>query len=661
MCKGIRKKVSTTVEKFEENASTSNIDRSLFGQDPNEVLGRRFVNKYNIFKEPVHDEKAAVMTDVILSFLYPFVLIAIVLLLGWSQTVSDPFDSATTLISTAGAEMPYPPHGLSSEITCRAPGGCLAISFFNEAPPERSSVCFQRMTALRQNKCVDDNTCNLLCPSGNCCYHPKTNPKGGFLCDDWVFLSYNQSLFVDWCYSSRSNEGVFVFWGYHGGMGFNDSNVYEQTNRRGKAALKCQYISQKGSYMNEFLTRSCPPSTSGNGQKDSDYTDEKCKNICGIRDMKSGNAIYPEGLSVTNIVMANDPTHIEISPKISEDEYRERTKSQTSFSCPDLMKTGYCQKHEPIGAGTVLIKLENKTFVGWTGKYRGLSRDGYYQDVYETYVYVDHVGKGDVIQSYPVVMEEASGKAPPSVVKCAPRSGNQAAPTCSHNHDAFEDFIYNVPKDMDLLGTKTNWADLGITNDFWLGAERCKTGVGPNDRRLLQSDQVESKERRLPGATNSNTPTQQQINNCIMRERRLFMQTHLRMSKLKVDVSYSQSVFRQHKLYHNIPVLLGSMQGLLMAVFGGLAIILRKTPCMQAEQRKSDDLHRQLQLAYVGGSHVENNATATATKVSKYIVTSDEASCTDTNLLKFEEKLRKLETQIQQLKSGSIMTKAAVS
>ena len=139
-------------------------------------------------------------------------------------------------------------------------------------------------------------------------------------------------------------------------------------------------------------------------------------------------------------------------------------------------------------------------------------------------------------------MEEASGKAPPSVVKCAPRSGNQAAPTCSQNHDAFEDFIYNIPKDMDLLGTKTNWADLGITNDWWLGAERCKTGVGPNDRRLFQSDQTGSKERRLPGAGNSTPPTQQQISSCILREAFVHA-NHLRMSKLKVDVSYSQSVF----------------------------------------------------------------------------------------------------------------------
>ena len=60
--------------------------------------------------------------------------------------------------------------------------------------------------------------------------------------------------------------------------------------------------------------------------------------------MKSGNAIYPEGLSVTNVVMANDPTHVELSPKVSENEYLERTKSQTSFLCPDLMKNRVLSK-----------------------------------------------------------------------------------------------------------------------------------------------------------------------------------------------------------------------------------------------------------------------------------------------------------------------------
>ena len=79
--------------------------------------------------------------------------------------------------------------------------------------------------------------------------------------------------------------------------------------------------------------------------------------------------------------------------------------------------------------------------------------------------------------------------------------------------------------------------------------------------------------------------------------------------------------------YHNIPVLLGSMQGLLMAGFGGFSNSIAKTPRMQAEQRKFDDLHRQLQLAYVGRSNVENNATTvTTTKVSKYIVPSEETS-----------------------------------
>ena len=116
MCKNLRSKVKAQAETFERKASTSNVDSSLFGKDPNEVLGKRFVNKYNIFKEPVNDEKTAVMTDVILTFIYPFALAATVLLLGYSQTVTDPFDNVSQQLSTAGAELPYPPHGLSSEM-----------------------------------------------------------------------------------------------------------------------------------------------------------------------------------------------------------------------------------------------------------------------------------------------------------------------------------------------------------------------------------------------------------------------------------------------------------------------------------------------------------------------------------------------------------------
>ena len=63
MCKNLRSKVKAQAETFERKASTSNVDSSLFGKDPNEVLGKRFVNKYNIFKEPVNDEKTAVCKD----------------------------------------------------------------------------------------------------------------------------------------------------------------------------------------------------------------------------------------------------------------------------------------------------------------------------------------------------------------------------------------------------------------------------------------------------------------------------------------------------------------------------------------------------------------------------------------------------------------------
>eukprot|EP00943_MAST-04B_sp_MAST-4B-sp1_P004103 g4103.t1 len=410
--------------------------------------------------------------------------------------------------------------------------------------------------------------------------------------------------------------------------------------------------------MNTFLTKSCPPSGgTGPGGKDTDYSEAKCQNICGMRDKKTGNAIYPEGLSVTNIVFANDPDHLELSPTVSNEEYNARTKSQTSFTCPDLMSKGYCKKYEPIGAGTALIKIENRTFIGWTGKHEGVSRDGYYENAYETHLYVDAVGKGDVIQSYPVITEEASGKPPASTVKCSPPNNTQTAPQCKENHDAFEDFIYNVPKDMDLLGVTTDWASLGITNDWWLGTERCATGVGPNDRRMLHSHElvtvkdsndgilspenkmVEHIGRGLSGGPPP--PSQQSINSCIMRERRLFMQSHLRMSKLKVDVSYSQSAFRQHKVYQNIPILLGSMQGLLMTIFAGLATLLRLTPCMVKQQKKSEALHKELQLAYVGGAHTETGNNTTI--VSKYVAPSD---ASDNNI---KQKLRSLERQIQQI------------
>ena len=48
-------------------------------------------------------------------------------------------------------------------------------------------------------------------------------------------------------------------------------------------------------------------------------------------------------------------------------------------------------------------------------------------------------------------------------------------------------------------------------------------------------------------------------------------------------------------------------------------------------------------------------------QVNKYIVPSEETSYTDRNLLKLEEKLRKLETQIQQLNNASTMKLKDVS
>ena len=169
---------------------------------------------------------------------------------------------------------------------------------------------------------------------------------------------------------------------------------------------------------------------------------------------------------------------------------------------------------------------------------------------------------------------------------------------------------------------------------------------------------VNDKRHLSAAGPGSSGPSTQDINNCIMRERRLFMQTHLRMSKLKVDVSYSQSVVRQHKIYQNIPVLLGSMQGLLMTIFAVVASIFRMTPCMKAQQKKSEALHKELQLAYVGAAHPENGTNVVTTKmensndttkVSKYVVPGNNSE--------IERKLRSLEKQIQQLRNNEVLMK----
>ena len=83
------------------------------------------------------------------------------------------------------------------------------------------------------------------------------------------------------------------------------------------------------------------------------------------------------------------------------------------------------------------------------------------------------------------------------------------------------------------------------------------------------------------------------------------------------------------------------MQGLLMTIFAGLATLLRLTPCMVKQQKKSEALHKELQLAYVGGAHTETGNNTTI--VSKYVAPSD---ASDNNI---KQKLRSLERQIQQI------------
>ena len=59
------------------------------------------------------------------------------------------------------------------------------------------------------------------------------------------------------------------------------------------------------------------------------------------------------------------------------------------------------------------------------------------------------------------------------------------------------------------------------------------------------------------------------------------MINYMRMSKLKVDVSYSQSKFEQSRLTTSIPILIGSMQSLVLTVFGVLAVFLKQLPCVK--------------------------------------------------------------------------------
>ena len=449
----------TAVERFD--AAATEAPRALpVGATADSVIKSRLVNKINLFKEPLHDETNAVWTDMLLTLLFPITLGLVVLGMAMLQVTSNPFAYVSQQLSTAGADLPYPPYGLSTPITCRVPSGCLGISYFAPAPPDRSSVCYQRIVALKKNSCADDNTCTTACPDGNCCYDPKTNPKGGFLCDSWVFMPFEKTLSVDWCFSPRVNEGVFVFWGRFGGMGLDNTNKYEGTNRRNKSSIKCEYLKESGSYLNTFLTMPCPP-TGGDGPSgmQSDYSEPACEQICTVKAMKSGSTLYAEGVSFTNYVTASDPDHSAIAPTLSKTLYDERVKSQVGYTCKNLMTTGFCEKIEPVGAGTAIIKLENKSFVGWNGEHK-MSKSGYYQKDFAEDL-LAKIAKGDIVQAFPIVTEQGSGSPPPGVVHCEPpqASKNETVPKCSDNYDAFEDFIYNVPKDMELLGVATNWAD----------------------------------------------------------------------------------------------------------------------------------------------------------------------------------------------------------
>ncbi len=80
---------------------------------------------------------------------------------------------------------------------------------------------------------------------------------------------------------------------------------------------------------------------------------------------------------------------------------------------------------------------------------------------------------------------------------------------------------------------------------------------------------------------------------------------------------------------------------------------------MKAQQKKSEALHKELQLAYVGAAHPENgvnvvttkmeNSNDTTTKVSKYVVPGNNSE--------IERKLRSLEKQIQQLRNNEVLMK----
>ena len=101
------------------------------------------------------------------------------------------------------------------------------------------------------------------------------------------------------------------------------------------------------------------------------------------------------------------------------------------------------------------------------------------------------------------------------------------------------------------------------------------------------------------------------------------MINYMRMSKLKVDVSYSQSKFEQSRLTTSIPILLGSMQSLVLAVFGALAIFLRKLPCVKSSIRKTKRLHSSLktqEAKYMVGASGDTEALGQRVKQLEQLV-----------------------------------------
>ena len=94
--------------------------------DPLSEIKGRWKNKVNLFKKPRNDEVTAVWTDVFLTLAFPVVLVAVVYYQAISALETNPFSHVSQLRSAASADLPYPPYGLSTPMTCRAPGGCLA-------------------------------------------------------------------------------------------------------------------------------------------------------------------------------------------------------------------------------------------------------------------------------------------------------------------------------------------------------------------------------------------------------------------------------------------------------------------------------------------------------------------------------------------------------